>query len=79
MDDGSYLISGTLTLLGTEEITEHGSGEFIGMGTTARYWTATKNGYSYGWYRQLDNDNSATGRDFQGVCRGHSVRCMKDD
>jgi uncharacterized protein (TIGR02145 family) len=57
----------------------HGSAEFIGMGTTARYWTATKNGYSYGWYRQLDNDNSAIGRDFQGVYRGHSVRCVKDE
>ncbi|TFH28439.1 MAG: hypothetical protein E4H10_00355 [Bacteroidia bacterium] len=57
----------------------HGSGAFIGMGTTARYWTATKNGYSYGWYRQMDYDNSAIGRDFQGVYRGHSVRCVKDE
>ena len=57
----------------------HGSAEFIGMGTTARYWTATKNGYSYGWYRQLDYDNSAIGRDFLGVYRGHSVRCVKDE
>ena len=56
----------------------HESAEFLGMGKTARYWTATKNGYSYGWYRQLDYDNSAIGRDFQGVYRGHSVRCVKD-
>ena len=57
----------------------HGSAEFIGMGSTTRYWTATKNGYSYAWYRQLDYDNSAIGRDFQGVYRGHSVRCVKDE
>jgi uncharacterized protein (TIGR02145 family) len=57
----------------------HGSAEFIGTNTTARFWTTTKPGYSYGWYRQLDYDNSAINRNFEGVYRGHSVRCVKDD
>ena len=56
----------------------HGSGEFYGQTTTARFWTTTKNGYSYGWYHQLDFDKSSIKRHYDGVYRGHSVRCLKD-
>lgn len=57
----------------------HGSGEFKGVSKTARFWTSTSNGYSYAWYRGLDMDTAAVYRDFSGVYRGHSVRCVKDD
>ncbi len=56
----------------------HGSGEFLGLGTTARFWSTSKNGYSYGWFRRLDYDNSSVNRSYEGVYRGHSVRCVKD-
>ena len=57
----------------------HGSADFLGRTTTTRFWTSTKPGYSYAWFRQLDYDNSSIGRNFEGVYRGHSVRCVKDD
>jgi uncharacterized protein (TIGR02145 family) len=56
----------------------HGSGESLGLTETARFWTTSKNGYSYAWYRQLDFDKSSIKRHYEGVYRGHSVRCIKD-
>ena len=56
----------------------HGSGEFIGLGETARFWSASKQCYSYGWFRSFDFDKASVNRDFEGVYRGHSVRCIKD-
>ena len=57
----------------------HGSAEYIGIRSTARFWTASKNGYSYGWYRRLDFDHSSINRNFTGVYSGLSVRCLKDE
>ena len=56
----------------------HGSGEFQELTVTARFWTSTSNGYSYAWYRGLDYDTASVYRDFSGVYRGHSVRCVKN-
>jgi uncharacterized protein (TIGR02145 family) len=56
----------------------HGSGEFYGQTTSARFWTTSKKGYDYGIYRQLDYDKSSINRSYAGVYRGHSVRCIKD-
>jgi uncharacterized protein (TIGR02145 family) len=57
----------------------HGSGEFEELSNTTRFWTSTANGYSYAWYRRIDYDTAAVYRDFTGVYRGHSIRCVKDD
>jgi len=57
----------------------HGSGEFLELSETTRYWTSTARGYGFAWYRGLDNDTAAVYRDFIGVYRGHAVRCVKDD
>jgi len=57
----------------------HGSGEFIGQGTTARFWSATGRGYGYSWFREFDYDKASVFRDFIGVYRGHSIRCVKDE
>jgi len=54
----------------------HGSGEFMGLGNTARFWSSSENGY--GWFRGLDYDNASVNRDYSGVYRGYSVRCVKD-
>lgn len=56
----------------------HGSAEFLELGTTARFWTSSKNN-AFGWYRRLDYDTSAINRFSDGLYRGHSVRCVKDD
>jgi len=56
----------------------HGSGEFKDISETARFWTSSSNGYGYAWFRELDYDTAAIFRDFSGVYRGHSVRCVKD-
>lgn len=56
----------------------HGSADFEEVYQTTRFWTSTQNGYGYVWYRQLDYDTAAVYRDFSGVYRGHSVRCVKD-
>jgi uncharacterized protein (TIGR02145 family) len=57
----------------------HGSAAFFEMSKTARFWTSTQNGYGYAWYRGVDYDRTDIYRDFSGVYRGHSVRCVKDD
>ena len=57
----------------------HGSAQFLGITETARFWTSTQNGYGYVWYRGVDFDRTDVYRDFSGVYRGHSVRCVKDD
>jgi len=57
----------------------HGSGEFIGLVTTARFWTSTGRGYGFAWYRGLEYDHTGIYRDFIGSYRGHSVRCIKDE
>lgn len=57
----------------------HGSGEFKEVNQSARFWTSSSNGYSYAWFRELDNDNAAIFRDFSGVYCGHAVRCVKDE
>lgn len=57
----------------------HGSAEFLGVSETARFWTSTQNGYGYAWYRGVDHDRTDVYRDFSGVYRGHSVRCVKDN
>ena len=57
----------------------HGSGEFIGLGTTARFWSSSGRGYGYGWFRGLDYNKASVYRDFSGVYRGYSVRCVKDE
>ena len=57
----------------------HGSGEFIGLRTTARFWSSSGPGYGYGWFRGLDYDKALVNRDFSGVYRGYSVRCVKDE
>lgn len=56
----------------------HGSAEFKDISETARFWTSTQNGYGYVWYREVDFDRSDVYKDFSGVYRGHSVRCVKD-
>jgi uncharacterized protein (TIGR02145 family) len=56
----------------------HGSAQFHGITETARFWTSTQNGYGYVWYRGVDYDHTDVYRDFSGVYRGHSVRCVKD-
>ncbi len=57
----------------------HGSGDFKDVAATARFWTSTVRGYGFAWYRGIDFDRAAVYRDFSGVYRGHSVRCVKDD
>jgi uncharacterized protein (TIGR02145 family) len=57
----------------------HGSAQFLGTFETARFWTSTQNGYGYAWYRRIDYDHTDVYRDFSGVYRGHSVRCVKDN
>jgi len=57
----------------------HGSGEFHEVAQTTRFWTSTSNAYGYAWYRRLDYDTASIYRDFSGVFRGHSVRCVKDE
>lgn len=57
----------------------HGSGEFIGLVTTARFWTSSGRGYGFAWYRGLEYDHAGIYRDFIGSYRGHSVRCVKDE
>jgi len=57
----------------------HGSAEFKDVAKTARFWSSTTNGYGYAWYREIDYDTAAVFRDFSGVYRGHSVRCVKDE
>lgn len=42
------------------------------------YENVLTHGYGYVWYRELDYDTSAVYRDYSGVYRGHSVRCVKD-
>ena len=54
----------------------HGSGEFLDIGKTARFWTSTSDNNA--WFRQLDHDHSEVFRGYSGVFRGHSVRCVKD-
>jgi len=56
----------------------HGSAAFVGLSETSRFWTSTQNGYGYAWYRGVDSDRTDVYRDFSGVYRGHSVRCVKD-
>jgi uncharacterized protein (TIGR02145 family) len=64
----------------------HGSAVFKDVYKTARFWTSTQNGYGYAWYRsygyawyrRVEYDRSDVYRDFSGVYRGHSVRCVKD-
>ena len=56
----------------------HGSAAFVGIQKTARFWTSTQNGYDYAWYRGVDQGRTDVYRDFSGVYRGHSVRCVKD-
>ncbi len=55
----------------------HGSGEFMSMGISARFWSTSQNGY--GWFRGLDNNTSSINRDYSGFYRGYSIRCIKDD
>jgi uncharacterized protein (TIGR02145 family) len=57
----------------------HGSGEFIGLRITARFWSSSGRGYGYGWFRGLDYNKASVFRDFSGVYRGYSVRCVKDE
>ncbi len=57
----------------------HGSGDFKDFAGTARFWTSTVRGYGFAWYRGMDYDTAAVYRDFSGVYRGHSVRCVKDE
>jgi len=57
----------------------HGSAEFKELTQTTRFWTSSRNNYGYAWYRGLDYDTAAVYRDFTGVYRGHSVRCVKDE
>jgi uncharacterized protein (TIGR02145 family) len=56
----------------------HGSGEFMDLNQSTRIWTASGNGYGYGWFRELANDKASISRDFYGVYSGYSVRCVKD-
>ena len=53
----------------------HGSGEFLDLGKTSRYWTSTASNNAR--YRRLDYDNSGLYRGYSGVFRGYSVRCVK--
>ena len=55
----------------------HGPGEFMSMGISARFWSASENGY--GWMRGLDNNTSGVNRSYSGYYRGYSVRCVKDE
>ena len=57
----------------------HGSGHFHDLELTARFWSSSHTSLEgYGWYRELDYDTSAVFREFAGVYRGYSVRCVKD-
>lgn len=56
----------------------HGGAMFLGVSETARFWTSTQRGYGYAWYRAVDFDRTDVYKDFSGVYRGHSVRCVKD-
>lgn len=56
----------------------HGSGEFMELNNSARFWTSSGRGYGFAWVRGLDYDKATVYREFTGVYRGHSVRCVKD-
>lgn len=56
----------------------HGSGEFMELNNSARFWTSSGRGYGFAWVRGLDYDKASVYREFSGVYRGHSVRCVKD-
>jgi uncharacterized protein (TIGR02145 family) len=54
----------------------HGSGDFMNLGESACFWSASENGY--GWMRGLEYNFSGINRDYSGFYRGYSVRCIKD-
>jgi uncharacterized protein (TIGR02145 family) len=55
-----------------------GSGDFLDLILSGRFWTASGRGYGFAWFRMLDNDTASIFRDFEGVYSGYSVRCVKD-
>jgi uncharacterized protein (TIGR02145 family) len=55
------------------------SGLDLGLGTEARWWSATESDVgSLVWYRGLSASSDALERDTKSKRRGHSVRCVKD-
>jgi uncharacterized protein (TIGR02145 family) len=55
------------------------SGLDLGLGTEARWWSATESDVgSLVWYRGLSASSDALERDTNVKRRGHSVRCVKD-
>ncbi|MBL7956534.1 MAG: fibrobacter succinogenes major paralogous domain-containing protein [Flavobacteriales bacterium] len=54
-------------------------GDFVGMSTEAFWWTATANGSSTAWYRQVDQSSISVYRGGNESRRyGRSIRCLRD-
>lgn len=54
------------------------SGGFTHLTVVATFWTATDEGDSHAWNRQLQDNDSRVFRDYDYKSSGYSVRCLKN-
>jgi len=55
-----------------------GDGSFNGAGYRGYWWSATENGASYAWYRNMFNDYDNVYRNYYYKTYLFSLRCLKD-
>jgi uncharacterized protein (TIGR02145 family) len=54
------------------------SGNFFNIGEDNELWTASEDGSSYAFYRELSYNNTKIFRDYSSKIQGRSVRCIYD-
>jgi uncharacterized protein (TIGR02145 family) len=54
------------------------NGVFFTIKNLGYWWSSTESNTLNGWYRSMNNRNSAVGRNYYDSTNGFSVRCVKD-